>query len=132
MKKTLTFIFILSFFGLVFAQTWEQLTDLEKYAVAFSSNLFELNQENHFDFSNKSNAEEGKNILKDSWGITDYNSLVDNFKDLEASGHSGAYDALLELFNKHKKQTVLEISHTENLDVIQTTRLYYIKATCMR
>ena len=128
MKKTVTFIIILSLFGFVFAQTWEQLTDLEKYAVAFSSNLFELNQENHFDFSNKSNAEEGKNILKDSWGITDYKSLVDNFKDLDASGHSGSYDALLELFNKHEKQTVLEIAHAENLDVIQTTRLYYIEA----
>ena len=127
MKKTVTFIILLSFFGCVFAQTWEQLTDLEKYAVAFSSNLFEINKENHFDFSNISYADEGKSILKKSWGITDYKSLVDNFNDLEESGHSGAYDKLLALLKKYKGKSVLEIAHVENLDVIQTTRLYYVE-----
>ena len=74
-------VFVCLFLSLsLVAQTWDQLSEVEKYAVAFSSNLFEINKENHFDFSNKSNAEEGKQILKDSWGITDYQSLVDNFK----------------------------------------------------
>ena len=94
----------------LFAQTWDQLSELEKYAVAFSSNLFEINKENHFDFSNESNGEEGKEILKDSWGITDYRSLVDNFKTLEERGHSGAYDELVKLLDKHKKKSILEIA----------------------
>ena len=111
-----------------YRKEWEKLTELEKYASAFSSNLFEINRQNHFDFSNQSRYIQGKNILKDSWGITDYKSLVDNFKDLEAGGHSGAYDNLLALLNKYKGKSVLEIAHAENLDVIQTTRLYYVEA----
>ena len=127
MKKLLSFVFCLFLSVVLFAQTWNQLSEVEKYAVAFSSNLFELNQENHFDFSNKSEAQEGKEILKDSWGITDYNSLIENFYTLEESGHSGAYDKLLALLNKYKGRSVLEIAHIENLDVIQTTRLYYVE-----
>lgn len=126
MKKIFTFISLLIFSGFVFAQSWNQLSDLEKDAIAFSSNLFEINQENHFDFSNKSKAEEGRQILKESWNILDYKTLVDNFNELEKSGHSGAYDTLLALLDKHKNKSVLEIAHTENLDVIQTTRLYYV------
>ncbi len=126
MKKILSVIYFALLSVFVFAQNWNQLTELEKYAVAFSSNLFELNQENHFDFSNQSEAKEGKQILKDSWGITDYESLIENFNTLEESGHSGAYDTLLALLVKYKKKTVLEIAHEENLDIIQTTRLYYV------
>ena len=118
------FVFLLLSLSL-FAQTWDQLSELEKNAVAFSSNLFEINKENHLDFSNKSNAEEGKQILKDSWGITDYQSLVDNFKTLEERGHSGAYDELIQLLDKHKKKSILEIAQAENLDVLDTSRLYY-------
>lgn len=125
MKRLLSFIFCLLVSVALFAQTWDQLSELEKYAVAFSSNLFEINQENHFDFSNKSNAEEGKKILKDSWGITDYQSLVDNFKTLEERGHSGAYDELIKLLDKHKKKSILEIAQAEKLDVLDTSRLYY-------
>ena len=109
-----------------YRKDWELLSDLEKYAVAFSSNLFEINHAIHLDFTNKARYLQGKRILKDSWNITDYKSLVDNFNDLEESGHSGAYDKLLALLNKHKGKSVLEIAHAEKLDVIQTTRLYYV------
>jgi hypothetical protein len=126
MRKIITLIFCFMLSVCLFAQNWDQLSEVEKYAVAFSSNLFELNKENHFDFSNQSEAEEGKQILKDSWGITDYESLIENFKTLEEGGHSGAYDTLLALQDKHIGKKVLEIAHEENLDVLQTTRLYYV------
>lgn len=83
MRKIITVVFCSLLSVCLFAQNWDQLSEVEKYAVAFSSNLFELNKENHFDFSNQSEAEEGKQILKDSWGITDYESLIENFKRVQ-------------------------------------------------
>lgn len=44
---------------------------------------------------------------------------------LEERGHSGAYDELLKLLDKHKKKSILEIAQAENLDVLDTSRLYY-------
>ncbi len=62
MRKIISFIFISLFSFFVFSQTWDDLSELEKYAVAFSSNLFELNDENYFDFESKTLTAEAKKI----------------------------------------------------------------------
>ncbi len=114
-------------FEINYRQKWENLSELEQYAVAFSSNLFGINKQNQLDFSNNAYAERGKNILKDSWGITDYQGLKENHETLIQGGHHGAYNNLLELLNKNKGKTVLEIAKKEGLGVIETTRLYYVQ-----
>jgi len=126
MRKIISFIFISFFSVFVFSQTWDDLSELEKYAVAFSSNLFELNDENHFDFESKTLAAEAKKILKSSWNITDYKTLVENYYSLEEGGHSGAYAGLLEKLNKYENESILEIARKEHLGVLETTRLYYV------
>ena len=118
MKKILSILFLLFLTVNIFAQdnqdsakeeyfekhyrkTWDSLSEFEQYAIAFSSNLFQINKFYHLDFSAKSFSDESKEnikeILEDSWGITDYDSLMENFDNLLTGGHSGAYKSLAAL-----------------------------------
>ena len=103
MKKILTLLALLFFATNIFAQsdldaaqkehfekhyreTWDKLSEFEQYAIAFSSNLFQLNEYYHLDFSAKSigenDREELVELLEDSWGITDYDTLMETFENL--------------------------------------------------
>lgn len=113
---------------------WNQLPEIEQYAIAFSSNLFELNNMFHLDFSNRISYQYTKNnskkLLSDSWGITDHKSLVDMFNSLEEYGHSGAYQKLWNLLKKYLDKNPFEIAVLEHLDVLDITRLMYVRDTC--
>lgn len=118
------------FFEKNYRKYWDSLDDFAKYAILFSSNLFELNDQFHFDFGNRigySNSSSGKNLLKNSWNITDYESLIENFNQLETYGHHGSYNDLLGLLEKYPGKTPLEICTKECLDVLSVTRLYFIQ-----
>jgi hypothetical protein len=52
MRRIITLIFCFTLSVCLFAQNWDQLSEVEKYAVAFSSNLFELNSEKSIFFIN--------------------------------------------------------------------------------
>ena len=123
----------IAFYNKNYKQIWENIPENEKYAIAFSSNLFELNRQYHMDFDAKvmlsDNSSDPKELLKDSWSIESYEGLIENFNSLEEYGHSGAYKALCELLDKYPDKSPLQIASQENLSIIDTTRLHFVKDT---
>ena len=121
------------FFEENYREYWNQLPEIEQYAIAFSSNLFELNKMFHLDFSNRISflyaRNYSKEILSDSWGVTDHDSLIEMFNSLEEYGHSGAYKELSELLDKYPDKNVYEIAVLEHLDILDITRLMYVRGT---
>lgn len=121
------------FFEETYRATWDKLSDFEKYAIAFSSNLFELNYQYHLDFSCKTiyiaNQGKPKTLLQKDWGITNYDSLVEMFNSLVTSGQSGSYKKLLALLNKYEGKSVLDIALAERLSILDISRLYYVRDT---
>jgi len=134
MKKNLAIIFVLLFASGIFAQstTWDELSEFEQYAIAFSSNLFQLNHEQHLDFAatslSDSSKENYKKLLKDSWSITDHASLIKTYNDLVTDGGmSGSFKSLSALLDKYPQKTVLEIALEERLTILGTSRLYFVR-----
>ena len=148
MKKILSILFLLFLAVNIFAQdnqdsakeeyfekhyrkTWDSLSEFEQYAIAFSSNLFQINKFYHLDFSAKSLSDESKEnikeVLEDSWDITDYDSLIETFDNLLTGGHSGAYKSLAALLDKYPKKSVLDIALAEELSVLEVSRLYFVR-----
>lgn len=112
---------------------WDKLSEVEQYAIAFSSNLFQINNLYHLDFSGKTAfneyAADPKELLSESWGITDYKSLIEMFYSLEEYGHSGAYKMLSNLLDKYPDKNVFEIAILEHLEILDITRLMYVRDT---
>lgn len=119
------------FFDNHYRKIWDSLPELEKYANAFSSNLFILNNDYPLDFECKSNFQNmdynSRKILKDSWGITNYEELIDGFSTLQTAGHHGAYNKMKNLLEKYPEKSVLDISRIEGLSVLEVSRLYFVK-----
>ncbi len=134
MKKILTLIALLLFITGAFAQTktWDELSEFEQYAIAFSSNLFQLNHEQHLDFAATSLSDKSKEnlkeLLEDSWSITDHASLIKTYNDLVTDGGmSGSFKSLSALLDKYPQKTVLEIALEERLTILGTSRLYFVR-----
>lgn len=121
------------FYNKNYKQTWEKLPENEKYAIAFSSNLFELNRQYHLDFENRvllsADSSDPESLLDESWSITSYDDLVKQFNSLEEYGHSGAYKTLSDLLDKYPDKTPVQIAVLENLSVLDTSRLNFVKDT---
>lgn len=116
-----------------YKKLWEKLPENEKYAVAFSSNLFELNHLYHLDFDARikisDQAADPKTLLRDSWNIESYDQLIHTFKDLEEYGHSGAYKTLSDLLDKYPEKEPIELASDENLSIADASRLCFVKDT---
>ena len=121
------------FYSQNYKAQWKKLPEVEQYAIAFSSNLFQANYLYHYDFSAKTKlndyASDPKDLLSESWGITDYKSLIEMFNSLEEYGHSGAYKKLSDLLDKYPDKNVFEIAILEHLEVLDITRLMYVRDT---
>ena len=122
-----------AFFETNYSGIWNRLPNEEKYAIAFSSNLFELNGQYHLDFENKvqltDNSASPKELLKESWGIEDYEGLIEMYNSLEEYGHSGAYKNLSELLDKNPDKEPLKIAVDEKLSMLDATRLHFVMET---
>lgn len=121
------------FFKKYYKATWNKLSSFEQYAIAFSCNLFQMNNLYHLDFTGKtalnSYASDPAAVLKGSWGITDHESLVSMFNSLEEYGHSGAYQMLCGLLDKYPDKSPLEIGIIEHLEILDITRLMFVRDT---
>ena len=122
-----------TFFEKNYKGIWDRLPNVEKYAIAFSSNLFELNRQYHLDFENKvqlkNDSADSKELLKESWGIEDYKGLIETYNSLEEYGHSGAYKSLSDLLDKNPDKELLKIAVDEKLSMLDATRLHFVKET---
>ncbi|MBO4507625.1 MAG: DUF1266 domain-containing protein [Spirochaetaceae bacterium] len=123
-----------NFFDEHYSRIWNKTPEMEQYAIAFSSNLFELNGYFHLDFSNKFkfkgeriSLEERKRSTKESWGITDHKTLVDMIESLNNWGHSGSYNELLSYIKKYPGKTPIEIGELLDLSILDVSRLYFVK-----
>ena len=116
-----------------YKKIWSDLPENEKYAIAFSSNLFELNRQYHHDFEGRvtfgNKSSDPKSLLKDSWSIESYDNLIDMYNSLEEYGHSGAYKSLCNLLDKYPGQSPAVIASKESLSMLDTTRLYFANET---
>ncbi len=120
-----------AFFNDNYRETWNKLSEFEQYAIAFSSNLFQLNNQYHLDFTGRTklgnNSSDPVALLRDSWSITDEKSLIDTFNSLEEYGHSGAYKMLSDLLDKYPGKNPLYIAVEEKLDILDVTRLFFVR-----
>lgn len=121
------------FFKNNYLKLWNELPEIEKYAIAFSSNLFQLNEQYHLDFDNRvklsNNSSDPKKLLKNSWSIENYEGLISNFTELEEDGHSEAYKRLSDLIDKHPGKTPVQIAAEEHLSMLETSRLHFVYDT---
>ena len=121
------------FFKNNYLQIWNELPENEKYAIAFSSNLFQLNSQYHLDFDNKVqlsiNSSNPKGLLKDSWDIENYEDLIGMYTRLEDYGHSGSYKTLADLIDKYPGKTPVQIAAEEHLSIGDTYRLHFVYDT---
>lgn len=121
---------IKDFFNQNYKALWFSLPEIERYAIAFSSNLFETNRQFHLDFGNHfefgNTVGYGKKTLNQSCGIRGYTSLISSTDSLLAGGHSKAYNDLIALLNKYPKKSVLKIAKAEHLTPLETSRLYWV------
>ncbi len=121
---------IKDFFDTNYKRLWYSLPEAEKYAIAFSSNLFETNGQFHLDFGNHyefgNTVGYGKKTLNQSCGINSYSSLMKMVNSLLEEGHSKAYNDLLDLLKKYPHKSVLKIAKKEHLDILSISRLYWV------
>lgn len=122
------------YFNMHYSYIWERLPEMEQYAIAFSSNLFELNKYFQLDFTNniyfggkRPDKYDRRRFLNESWSITDHKTLVDMVASLNIDGHSGSYDELRSYIKKHPGKSPIEIGEIENLSVLAVTRLYFVQ-----
>ena len=122
-----------NFFDANYKDVWNKLPENEKYAIAFSSNLFELNHQYHLDFENSvkldDDSADSKELLRDSWNINNYDELIETFYSLEDYGHSGVYKTLSDLIDKYPGKTPVQIASIERLSILDTTRLHFVYDT---
>lgn len=121
------------FYNNNYSKLWKGLPENERYAIAFSSNLFELNRQYHLDFDNlvklSDKSADSKKLLKNSWGIESYDDLIEMYQSLEESGQSGSYQALSDLLNKYPDKSPAQIAAYENLSMLDTSRLFFVNET---
>lgn len=124
---------VVEYFEKVYRPTWDKLSEFEKDAIAFSSNLFQLNRQYHLDFSGKtvykSNQGSPTVLLQKDWGITDHDSLVEMFDSLVTGGQSGSYKKLLAMLTENPGKSVLDIALAKHLSILEVSRLYYVRDT---
>ena len=118
------------FFEKYYRSFWNTLPETEQYAIAFSSNLFELNRQFHLDFENRIRfaADSGapNMILKQSWDVKNHDELIATVKNLEEYGHSGAFAYLAALIQANPGKSMRQLSADEGLSVLDTSRLYFV------
>lgn len=122
------------FFDEHYSYIWDKLPEIEQYAIAFSSNLFELNKYFQLDYTNnihfggkRPDKYDRRKSIEDGWSITNHKTLVDMVASLEEGLHSAAYKERLELLKKYPDKTPIEIGEIENLSVLAVTRLYFVQ-----
>ncbi len=121
------------FFKKNYKKIWNKLSENEQYAIAFSSNLFELNLQYHHDFDGKvtfsKNSADPKKLLSNDWDIESHDDLVQTFYNLEESGHSGSYQGFCDILDRHPGQNLFEIAEQEHLTIMETCRLCFVNDT---
>lgn len=121
------------FFDRKYKTVWNKISETEKSAIAFSSNLFQLNNmfpldfENHIRFSKNDSL--GKNLLHNSWEINCKEDLLKTIDDFskENGGQAGAYRKYVTLLEKYPEKSPIDIGIEENLEPIDISRLFFAK-----
>ncbi|MBO4640424.1 MAG: DUF1266 domain-containing protein [Treponema sp.] len=121
------------FFEKNYRATWDRLSEFEQYAIAFSSNFFELHDQYHLDFScltvYKKDHDDPKKILATEWNIGSKEKLLEVFDWLLTEGHSAAFQKLSALLDKYPEMNVFDIAQKEELSISNISRLLYVEAT---
>ena len=122
------------FFDEHYAYIWDKLPEMEQYAIAFSSNLFELNKYFQLDYTNNTyfngkrpSKDDRRKSVEGGWSIKDHDTLVETIESLNSWGHSGSYDEILSYIKKYPGKTAIEIGELQNLSVLGVSRIYFIQ-----
>ena len=153
MKKSLLFLFLIlsvsvmysnpvqydkdsgipaaEFFEKEYRQIWNSLSEVEQFAIAATSNVFERNKQYHLDFTNKTvfdkKTRPGKEVLTQNWKIYGYTSLMENFNELTEGEQAATYRKLEAMLEKYPDNSVIEIGIKEELTVTEVSRMYMVQ-----
>ena len=119
------------FFEKEYRDFWNSLSEVEQFAIACSSNVFERNDQFHLDFSNKigfnKNTTKGKAILNDNWSIYNYDDLMENVKELQEGEQNQLYLELKELVENNQDLSYVQIGILNYLTVTAVSRMYFVQ-----
>ena len=119
------------FFEREYRAQWDKLSEIEKFGIACTSNIFERNNQFHLDFSNVTGFDEytptGIEILDKNWNIHNRDELLKNYVELEAGEQASEYNKLKGLLEKYPDLTVIEIAAKELLSVTEASRMYFVQ-----
>lgn len=119
------------FFEKEYRSFWNSLSEIEQFAIACTSNVFERNGQFHLDFANRilfdKKTTKGKEILNKNWEIFNYEDLMENYKELAEGEQNNLYLELKELIEKNPDSTFVELGIRDNLNITAVSRMYYIQ-----
>lgn len=119
------------FFDKEYRTLWNSLSEVEQFAIACSSNIFERNEQFHLDFSNNvvfnKNTRKGKAVLNENWEIFNYEDLMENYNELTEGEQNNLYLELKELIEANPDSTYIELAIRDNLNVSAVSRMYFVQ-----
>lgn len=120
------------FFEENYREVWNSLSEMEQFAIACSSNIFQRNKQYHLDFSNRivfsDNTRPGIEVLNENWDIYDYKQLMENYNELAEGEQAEMYRELAALLEKNPDLSIIDIGKKECLTVSAVSRLYMIQS----
>ena len=112
-------------------KTWEQLSEMEQFAIACSSNIFQRNKQYHLDFSNRivfsEKTRKGIEVLNENWEIFNYDQLMENFNELSEGEQNSMYKILAGYLENNPELSIIQTGIKENCTVSSVTRMYLVQ-----
>ncbi len=119
------------FFELYYREKWKSLSEIEQFAIACSSNIFQRNKQYHLDFCNRTvfndSTLKGEEVLNDSWKIYNYEQLMENYNELSAGEQNSMYKELALALEKNPDLSVIEIGEKEDYNISAVSRMYLVQ-----
>ena len=120
------------FFEKYHRSTWDSLSEIEQFAIACSSNIFQRNGQYHLDFSNRivfdEDTRKGIEVLNENWEIFNYEQLIQNYNELIEGEQATSYKELEEILNRNPGLSVIDIGIKEGMSVSSVSRMYLVQA----
>ena len=119
------------FFDKEYREFWNSLSEVEQFAIACTSNVFERNEQFHLDFANRvvfnKETTKGKAILNDNWEIKNYEDLMQNYNELSEGEQNNLYLELKELIAQNPDISFIDLGFRDNLNVTAVSRMYFVQ-----
>lgn len=110
----------------VWDDQWNRLSEDEKYACAFSSNLISANNHSLYTFKIYDSKDNMLASLQSSWDCHNIQDVLDEVEILTTAGQHSSYNKIKAMLEDNPGKTVLDIAREYMLDNRDIMRLYFV------